>query len=68
MGFGGEGGSVQATMQQFPLTITHILRHGATVFGDTEVATFDGERVRQGSFAGVAARAGRLAAALARLG
>jgi len=55
-------------MQQFPLTITHILRHGATVFGDTEVATFDGERVRQGSFAGVAARAGRLAAALARLG
>ncbi len=59
---------MQATMQQFPLTITHILRHGATVFGDTEVATFDGERVRQGSFAGVAARAGRLAAALARLG
>ncbi|HYR64370.1 MAG TPA: long-chain fatty acid--CoA ligase [Actinomycetota bacterium] len=59
---------MQATMQQFPLTITHILRHGSTVVGDTEVATFDGDGLRRGSFAEVAARAGRLAAALTRLG
>ena len=33
---------MQSTMQDFPLTITHLLRHGQTVHGRSQVATFDG--------------------------
>jgi len=55
-------------MQQFPLTIAHILRHGSTVYSDSRVSTLTGEGIRSASFADVAARAGRLAAALRRLG
>lgn len=61
---------MQATMQPFPLTITHILRHGSTVFGSCRASTAtspDGE-LRTASYGEVAARAGRLAAALGRLG
>ena len=57
-----------STMQEFPLTIGHLLRHGSTVFARTRVATFDGERIRTSTFSDVAARVGRLAAALTRLG
>jgi len=59
---------MQSTMQDHPLTITDILRHGATVYADSVVHTFDGARVRRATFATVAERAGRLAAALRRLG
>ncbi len=57
-----------STMQDFPLTITSIFRHGRKVYGGSEVATFEGESCRRASFAEVAERAERLAAALERLG
>src|SRR5204862_1903323 len=42
--------------------------HGRTIHGASEVGPCEGERVRRARFAGVAARAERLAAALRRLG
>ena len=57
-----------STMQDFPLTITAIFRHGRSVFGESEVVTFEGESCRRATFAQVAERADRLASALARLG
>jgi fatty-acyl-CoA synthase len=56
-------------MQDFPLTITSIMRFGAEVFGDSEVVTLaDGKERRRRSFADTAARAGRLANGLRSLG
>ncbi|MQY05116.1 fatty acid--CoA ligase [Actinomadura macrotermitis] len=57
-----------STMQDFPLTITSILRHGASVFGSAEVRTWTGEGTRSRSYAEVGARAARLAGALRGLG
>src|SRR4051812_42164579 len=57
-----------STMQDFPLTIAHILRHGQTVHGRSVVTTFEGDATRQASFSEIAGRAERLAAALRRLG
>jgi fatty-acyl-CoA synthase len=57
-----------STMQDFPLTIGMIFRHGRTVFGDSEVVTFEGESSRRASFAQVANRVDQLSAALRRLG
>jgi len=57
-----------STMQDFPLTITAILRHGRSVFGGSEVVTFEGGSCRRASFAQVAERADRLASALAGSG
>jgi fatty-acyl-CoA synthase len=59
---------MQSTMQDFPLTITAIFRHGRGVHGTSEVVTFEGESSRRATFAEVADRADRLAAALGRLG
>jgi acyl-CoA synthetase (AMP-forming)/AMP-acid ligase II len=59
---------VQSTMQDFPLTIGAIFRHGRAVFGDSEVVTFEGDGSRRATFTEVAARVDRLAAALRRLG
>ncbi len=59
---------MQSTMQDFPLTITMILRHGAALYPDSEVATWEGETARRATYAQVAARAEKLAAALKRLG
>ena len=59
------GSTCSRTMQDFPLTIGMIFRHGAAVHGDSEVVTFEGEASRRASFAEVADRAERLAAALA---
>ena len=59
---------MQSTMQDFPLTITHLLRHGAAVHRRSQVLTFDGEAVRSATFATVTERSERLAAALDRLG
>jgi len=56
------------TMQDYPLTITSIFRHGRTVRSAGEVVTFEGDRSRRASFAEIGARAERLAAALRRLG
>ena len=55
-------------MQDFPLTIGMVLRHGRNVCGDSEVVTFEGESSRRATYAEVASRADRLAGALARLG
>src|SRR5690606_24544012 len=62
------GRAVLSTMQDYPLTITSILRHGVEVFGTAEVATYTGEGVRRRSYAEVGTRAARLAAALRGLG
>src|SRR2546421_2012013 len=59
---------LESTMQDFPLTIAMILRHGRTVHGDSEVVTFEGDSSRRASFVEVAGRVGQLAAALQRLG
>ncbi|WP_235018086.1 long-chain fatty acid--CoA ligase [Thermomonospora echinospora] len=55
-------------MQDGPLTITSILRHGTDVFGDGEVVTYTGEGTRRRSYAELGVRAARLAAALRGLG
>ena len=57
-----------STMQDFPLTITAILRHGATVYRDSECVTWTGASATRANYAEVAANAERLAAALAKLG
>ncbi|MGI5166268.1 long-chain fatty acid--CoA ligase [Spirillospora sp. CA-253888] len=57
-----------STMQDFPLTITSILRHGTGVFGAAEVTTWTGDGARRRSYAEVGERAARLAGALRTLG
>jgi fatty-acyl-CoA synthase len=59
---------ISSTMQDFPLTIGAIMRHGTSVYGASECVTWTGAGVRRASYAEVAANAGRLAAALGRLG
>ena len=58
---------MQSTMQEFPLTVGMIFRHGRTVYRDSEVVTFEGEKSRRATFAEVGERTERLAAALRRL-
>ena len=57
-----------STMQDFPLTITHLFRHGRLVHGRSEVITATDGGTRQATFCEVADRVDRLAAALTRLG
>ncbi len=57
-----------STMQDAPLSISHILRHGQQVHGHSRVATFDGTATRTATYGEVAVRAERLAGGLARLG
>ena len=57
-----------STMQDHPLIITDLFTYGRTVHAESTVATFEGETTRHATFAQVADRAERLAAALARLG
>ncbi len=58
-----------STMQDsHPLTVRTLFEHGAGVYADSEVATFDGVTTRRATFAQVAQRARCLAAALHRLG
>jgi fatty-acyl-CoA synthase len=57
-----------STMQDHPLTISDLFTYGRKVHAGSTVATFEGEATRRATFAEVAARAERLAAALARLG
>ena len=64
----GHTGEILSTMQDFPLSITHLLRHGQTVHARSEVISFDGEQTSSSSFAEVATRMERLAGALASLG
>jgi fatty-acyl-CoA synthase len=57
-----------STMQDGPLLISGILRHGQHVYGDSEVVTVQPTGHRRSTFAQVAERAEMLAAALRRLG
>jgi fatty-acyl-CoA synthase len=57
-----------STMQDFPLTIGMIFRHGRMVYGDSEVVTNEGDSSRRASFTEVADRVDQLSAALRRLG
>ncbi|WP_329124054.1 fatty acid--CoA ligase [Streptomyces sp. NBC_01465] len=57
-----------STMQRHPLTVTTLLRHGATVHGRSEAVTWTGGAARRATYAEVASRATKLAAALRGLG
>ncbi len=59
---------IRSTMQDYPLTIRAIMRHGARVYGASECLTWTGAGARRASYAQVAQNAGRLAGALDRLG
>ena len=59
---------IRSTMQEFPLTIPAIMRHGTSVYGASECVTWTGTVPRRASYAQVGQNAGRLAGALARLG
>ena len=59
---------MESTMQEVPLTLTELFRHGRRVFGNSEVVPWEGERARHSSFAEVAGRVERLAAGLRSLG
>jgi fatty-acyl-CoA synthase len=55
-------------MQDTPLTITAMLRHGALVYAGSVVRTVEEDGVREATFAEVAERSARLAGALRGLG
>ena len=57
-----------STMQDFPLTVTSIMRYATTVFGTGEVGTYTGDGVRHTTYAELGERAARLAGALRELG
>ncbi len=57
-----------STMQDQPLVIRTILRHGRRVHAGKKVITFTGDGYTQATFAEIADRADQLAAALTRLG
>ncbi len=64
---------VLSTMQDRPLVLTELLRHGATVYADSVVHTYEGgtdggPADRTATYAEVAANAARLAHALTGLG
>src|ERR1700694_1146170 len=56
------------TMQDRQLTVHSIFQHGATIYSDSRIAEFDGDRVRRASYGEIAARTARLATGLRRLG
>jgi fatty-acyl-CoA synthase len=57
-----------STMQDRPLLISTIVRHGQCTYGNSEVVTLEDGGARRSTFATVAERAERLAAALRDLG
>ena len=59
---------MRSTMQEGPLLVSGILRHGQFVYGESEVVTVEADGYRTATFAEVGERAERLAAALRRLG
>ena len=64
-----DGVQITSTMQDdFPLTVTAILAHGAQVFGQSECVTWQGDGARHASYRQIAGNAQRLANALRRLG
>src|SRR5262245_61378860 len=60
---------IESTMQDVPLNVGMIFRHGRSLHADSAVVTYEGDhRCRRATFAEVAARAERLAVALRTLG
>ena len=59
---------MQSTMQDLPLNVGMIFRHGRALHGKSEVVTFEGASSQHASFADVSDRVDRLAAALVELG
>jgi fatty-acyl-CoA synthase len=59
---------IRSTMQDYQLTIGAIMRHGARVYPGSQCVTWTGSGTRRADYAEIARNAGRLAAALARLG
>ena len=59
---------MQSTMQDVPLNISSVLRHGGSVFGDSQIVTCTTDGSRRASFADVTERATRLAGGLRSLG
>jgi fatty-acyl-CoA synthase len=60
---------ISSTMQEFPLTIGAIMRHGASIYGGSECVTWTGDGApRRATFRAVTANAARLASALTKLG
>ena len=59
---------MDSTMQDFPLTITAIMRHGCGVHGSRTVTTATGDGYRHSSYGELGQQAAQLANALRRLG
>jgi len=59
---------VQSTMQDSPLLISGIIRHGESVYSEKKVFTVTHEGVEEATFFQVSKRAEQLAAALTKLG
>lgn len=59
---------MRSTMMDFPLTVTALMKHGLTWYGDSEVRTFTGDGTTTTSFRDLGRRVARLAGALRRLG
>jgi fatty-acyl-CoA synthase len=59
---------MQSTMQDVPLTLGFLLRHGLANFGKSKVVTCTGEGTRETTFREVGEQAAQLANALAELG
>ncbi|WP_024794325.1 long-chain fatty acid--CoA ligase [Tomitella biformata] len=57
-----------STMQDAPLSISQLLRHGSSVHGEQEVITWTGEESKRVSYAEVGRRCAKLAHALRGLG
>ncbi|MGH3320991.1 MAG: long-chain fatty acid--CoA ligase [Streptosporangiaceae bacterium] len=55
-------------MMDVPLSLTNLMRHGTTAYGDSEVVTWTGSGGRRASYTQVGARVAQLANALRRLG
>ena len=60
--------SMLGTMQDFPLTLTCLFRHGARIHSHSQVITYLGDRSERATFGEVAIRSEKLARALQRLG
>jgi fatty-acyl-CoA synthase len=59
---------MKSTMQAAQLTVTSVMRHGAKLFGHSEVITWQGESARHATYAEVYGRAMRLANVLRSMG
>lgn len=60
--------TMNATMMHMPMTVKMIMDHGAEVFPESRVGTFDGASVTYTSYSDIAANACRLARTLTTLG